>query len=139
MELTFLNVAVSGRASANSVKVNGDLVIFSKQLAADLGLRDDVQFAMNAEKNRLYLLHGKSGAQAYKLNGKPGNRRYLKNANIVKAVRLGSGDYPVLKDETGSFIEIDLSMPEPTFTKKPTAPRKPAAPKASPAASGKGK
>lgn len=123
-----LNLALSGRsAKSTNVSVNGDTIIFGKTLAKQMNIGDNVSLGIGgADGNRCYILPADPDATAYPVNGKDGTRRYLRNSAVVKALRLENGDYPVIKDADGWYIEFNPNAPEPTsLAKRETKKRTP--------------
>jgi hypothetical protein len=114
----------SGRKSSTlGVTVAGNLIRMSPEVVTRIGASNDVNFSIGGPNNdRLYIRSGVSDAAPFKLLGRDGGRRYVNDAGVVKAARLGSGNYPILFDEElkANYIQFDPNAPEPTAP----APRK---------------
>jgi hypothetical protein len=122
----FLNPTTNKKTRGTSgpaISVNGDHIRFSKETANALGLKDHVNVYLgeeaDGEQNRMYFLTNVSDASQFKLNGKEGKPRGLRDANIVTVARIGSDTYPLKQSTTGKtkgwYLEYDPKNPVPSL------------------------
>lgn len=136
-----LNVAIAagkgGSSKTAGVTVDGDTLKFGKKLSDAMRLGSEISLGITGEgaNSRVYFLPaGTDGGTSYPVNGNSGGNgaratmRYMRNKNIINALRLENGEYPVLYDneENLYYLEFDATKPERTnFDRKPRNPRAP--------------
>lgn len=101
-----------GRSAGIAVKISGTSLQFNKETCEELGLKDHVQFAFDADNypDKLFILTNNQDLQRFVLNGQESKngKRYLSDPVIAKTCKLINGEsYPLQKIEGVSCITFD--------------------------------